>query len=67
MPLRDLVASPESFLPKDGTVYVVCRLGNDSQIAADALRSIHKGIVVRDLVGGLKAWAQDVDHEFPVY
>ena len=67
MPLSDLVASPESFSPKGGTIYVVCRLGNDSQIAADALRSTHRGALVRDLVGGLTAWAQDVDPEFPVY
>lgn len=67
MPLSDLVASPASFSPKDGTIYVVCRLGNDSQIAADALRGFHKDVLVKDLVGGLTAWAQDVDPEFPVY
>ncbi|KAH9925534.1 uncharacterized protein B0H18DRAFT_1008862 [Fomitopsis serialis] len=47
--------------------YVVCRLGNDSQIAADALRAETTHGVVKDLVGGLRAWAADVDPDFPVY
>ncbi|TFY53650.1 hypothetical protein EVJ58_g9335 [Rhodofomes roseus] len=47
--------------------YVVCRLGNDSQIAADALRAASVGGVVKDLVGGLRAWATEVDPNFPVY
>ena len=45
----------------------MCRLGNDSQIAADAIRSIERGPVVKDIIGGLKAWAKDVDNNFPVY
>jgi adenylyltransferase/sulfurtransferase len=56
-------------------VYVVCRLGNDSQLAADALRDVFeqndpdltRKRKVRDLVGGLRLWAKDVDEEFPVY
>ena len=49
--------------------YVICRLGNDSQIAADALRSTNacRGGVVKDLIGGLRAWSRDVDPHFPVY
>jgi len=70
VPLSDLVADPASFLPAGDevkSIYVVCRLGNDSQIAADVLRGVARGIEVRDLVGGLKAWAKDVDPSFPVY
>ncbi|EJD06485.1 uncharacterized protein FOMMEDRAFT_165272 [Fomitiporia mediterranea MF3/22] len=56
------------------TVFV-CRLGNDSQIAADALRDTSSGgedtneIVeeIVDLIGGLRSWAAEVDPEFPVY
>lgn len=46
----------------------MCRLGNDSQIAVEALRSVSgEGDVVKDVVGGLKAWSRDVDATFPVY
>jgi len=70
VPLSDLLADPASYLPtgdKAKSTFLVCRLGNDSQIAADALRSVSRGTEVRDLVGGLKAWAKDVDPNFPVY
>jgi adenylyltransferase/sulfurtransferase len=50
-------------------IYVICRLGNDSQIAAEALRSVGSDEVrvVRDIVGGLRAWSREVDSQFPVY
>ena len=48
-------------------VYVVCRLGNDSQLAVDALRGAGAKGVVQDLIGGLRAWSRDVDPKFPVY
>ncbi|GLB37937.1 putative plays a central role in 2-thiolation of mcm(5)S(2)U at tRNA wobble positions of cytosolic tRNA(Lys), tRNA(Glu) and tRNA(Gln) [Lyophyllum shimeji] len=72
VPLNRLVANPEEYLPLDPATetYVVCRLGNDSQIAADALRSAcaeERVGLVRDVVGGLKAWAREVDPGFPVY
>lgn len=69
VPLGVLLADPASHLPTDVTtpIYVVCRLGNDSQIAADALRGESQGNLIRDLVGGLKSWAKEVDPNFPVY
>lgn len=70
MPLNDLVANPALYLPKDAETMptcLVCRLGNDSQIAAHALRGLSKQAEVIDLVGGLRAWARDADTEFPVY
>lgn len=45
----------------------MCRLGNDSQLAVDALRNAGSKGVVQDLVGGLRAWAGEVDRSFPVY
>jgi adenylyltransferase and sulfurtransferase len=69
VPLHEIVANPGDYVfPGLGT-YVVCRLGNDSQIAADALRSARPdpGFVIKDLVGGLRAWSREVDPEFPVY
>ena len=53
-------------------IYVVCRSGNDSQIAGlallDAAHATGKtDVVVKDVVGGLVRWHQDVDQSFPVY
>ena len=47
-------------------LYVVCRRGNDSQRAVAALRraGISHGV---DVVGGMEAWARDVDPSFPTY
>lgn len=69
IPIQELVANPEACLQDGRNVketYVVCRLGNDSQIAVDAIHELHAGIV-KDLIGGLRAWARDVDPHFPVY
>ncbi|KAF9046269.1 hypothetical protein BJ165DRAFT_1139329 [Panaeolus papilionaceus] len=71
--LQELVANPEGFLPdKDDTeTYLLCRLGNDSQIAAHALKEAAKSsarhLVVKDVTGGLRAWSREVDQTFPVY
>ncbi|RUS19125.1 Molybdopterin-synthase sulfurtransferase [Endogone sp. FLAS-F59071] len=47
-------------------VYVVCRLGNDSQVAVHILQ--HHGLGgAKDIVGGLYRWSRDVDPEFPIY
>ena len=48
---------------------LLCRRGNDSQVAASELKNVmaKEGVRVRDVVGGLHAWAQDVDKDFPVY
>ena len=54
-------------MAEDGDLYVVCRLGNDSQLAVDALREAGKKGTVKDLGGGLQAWAHEVDESFPVY
>lgn len=71
IPLPELVADPTKVevdnASEDAATYVVCRLGNDSQLAVDALRAAGMGGTVRDLIGGLRAWAREVDNEFPVY
>lgn len=50
-------------------VYVVCRRGNDSQIAVQKLKNHIKSesIKFKDISGGLHAWAKHIDTEFPVY
>ena len=46
---------------------VVCRKGNDSQVAVKILRSLMSDVKVSDVIGGLYAWSMHVDNEFPVY
>ena len=75
IPLAELIANPSSHLAdtRKRTI-VICRLGNDSQIAADALRASLAEAhgtdgqeEVLDLRGGLRAWSRDVDIKFPIY
>ncbi|KAG5462411.1 MAG: adenylyltransferase [Olpidium bornovanus] len=49
-----------------GTLFVVCRRGNDSQLAVQLLKE-HGMSNVRDVVGGLTAWSEGVDPGFPTY
>ncbi|XP_064622456.1 adenylyltransferase and sulfurtransferase MOCS3-like [Lineus longissimus] len=50
-------------------VYVVCRRGNDSQSAVKALQEHLKDlpVVIKDIRGGLTAWARKIDNDFPQY
>jgi adenylyltransferase/sulfurtransferase len=48
-------------------VIVVCRRGNDSQTAVELLQALDNSLSVKDIRGGLHAWAKDIDHDFPVY
>lgn len=56
-------------LPAHVPVYVVCRVGNDSQIAAAKLRELgldrHGERFVGDIAGGLQAWKRTVDGSLP--
>ncbi|CEG69365.1 hypothetical protein RMATCC62417_05452 [Rhizopus microsporus] len=50
----------------DKDVYVICRLGNDSQIAVRMMQK--KGIEQpKDIIGGLYRWSMKVDNTFPIY
>lgn len=52
-------------------VYVICRRGNDSQIAAKrlltSLQAQNSDAIVKDVIGGLHAWTQQIDDQFPIY
>ncbi|XP_067335216.1 adenylyltransferase and sulfurtransferase MOCS3 isoform X2 [Channa argus] len=52
-------------------VYVICKLGNDSQKAVQLLEKMSESdidsITVKDICGGLLAWAKRVDPTFPQY
>lgn len=55
----------------DKPIFVVCRLGNDSQITVKKMKELgldHGGKrFIGDIRGGLKAWKESVDHDFPEY
>lgn len=44
-------------------LFVVCREGNDSQLAVAKLKEL--GLSARDISGGLRAWKNTVDASFP--
>ncbi|KAI3367870.1 hypothetical protein L3Q82_026703 [Scortum barcoo] len=52
-------------------VYVICKLGNDSQKAVQMLERMSgsevDSVAVKDISGGLMAWAQKIDPTFPQY
>jgi adenylyltransferase/sulfurtransferase len=48
--------------------YVVCRFGNDSQLAAKAmLDRAEEGRNVKDIKNGFEAWRKEVDSSWPDY
>ncbi|KAI0120242.1 ThiF family protein [Hypoxylon sp. NC0597] len=59
---------PET-LPADAAIYVICRVGNDSQLITRRLKEI--GLdrggerFVGDIKGGMLAWKQEVDKTLP--
>jgi rhodanese-related sulfurtransferase len=69
VPLKEILSDPEAYVTdssNDG-LYIVCRLGNDSQIAAETLRRAAGHLIIKDIIGGLRAWSNQVDPHFPVY
>lgn len=58
---------PEKFAP-DSSIYVVCRLGNDSQVVTRKLKESGLGTrEIKDIKGGLKSWKEQVDGSWPEY
>ncbi|KAG8892420.1 Urmylation protein, partial [Tulasnella sp. 403] len=50
IPLPELTRHPERYLPTKGATYVVCRLGNDSQVAVEALKRVSSDdLIIKDL------------------
>ncbi|KAJ4939330.1 hypothetical protein JOQ06_028779 [Pogonophryne albipinna] len=52
-------------------VYVICKMGNDSQKAVQVMEKMSgsevDSITVKDISGGLMAWAKRIDPTFPQY
>ena len=86
LPYSEISRDPEASIDKlDHTIngnpdiihgvslYLICRYGNDSQLAANMfkelprLRPCAKYEVMGDIAGGLRAWRQSVDPGFPEY
>ncbi|KAK7908000.1 hypothetical protein PG985_015303 [Apiospora marii] len=58
---------PES-LPSDAPIYVVCRIGNDSQLVVRKLKEMRPGLghrFIGDIQGGMEAWKHEVDKTIP--
>ncbi|NWT84099.1 MOCS3 sulfurtransferase, partial [Lanius ludovicianus] len=57
--------------PTSLPVYVVCKLGNDSQKAVKILQELPAkefgSVLAKDIKGGLMAWATKIDLTFPQY
>lgn len=70
IPLSTILSAPETIPSAEETVFI-CKKGNDSQLAAAALRKrlgeVGQQGTVRDVRGGLVQWAKEVDREFPLY
>jgi adenylyltransferase/sulfurtransferase len=63
-------ATPEGWpsdLPPFTPIYLVCRVGNDSQIAAQKLKDLGLGNerFIGDISGGFKSWKDTVDPTVP--
>jgi adenylyltransferase and sulfurtransferase len=62
---------PPSSLPQDTPIYVICQQGNDSQLAVRRLKAA--GLddggkrFIGDIRGGLRAWREEVDKNWPEY
>lgn len=66
--LEDELTSLERRIADAAEVVVICRRGNDSQLAVEKLRQAWKQAVkVCDVQGGLEAWTKTVDSSFPSY
>jgi adenylyltransferase/sulfurtransferase len=74
-PVTGFKETRPNWLPSDvsdsASIYVVCRLGNDSQVVAKKLKEA--GLdksgkrYIGDIQGGLKAWRDQVDSSWPDY
>jgi adenylyltransferase/sulfurtransferase len=61
-----------SNIEKNQQIVIVCRRGNDSQLAVKRLKELLSDIdnideKIKDLEGGFQAWHTDIDSTFPLY
>ncbi|KAK7142847.1 hypothetical protein R3I94_012261 [Phoxinus phoxinus] len=69
--LKETISNLKQQTKSQVPVFVVCKLGNDSQKAVQLLEKMSgvetEQITVKDISGGLMAWAKNIDHSFPQY
>ncbi|XP_061599115.1 adenylyltransferase and sulfurtransferase MOCS3 [Cololabis saira] len=71
--LQERISQLKQQIPGDcrPPVYVICKQGNDSQKAVQVLEKMSgsevDSIRVKDICGGLMAWAKKIDPAFPQY
>ncbi|KAF2471008.1 uncharacterized protein BDR25DRAFT_334158 [Lindgomyces ingoldianus] len=57
--------------PSDKPIFVVCRLGNDSQLSVRKMKELGLDYGgqrwIGDIKGGLRAWRENVEPDFPDY
>ncbi|KAF3762749.1 hypothetical protein M406DRAFT_263841 [Cryphonectria parasitica EP155] len=59
---------PKGLATGDQSIYVVCRVGNDSQVVAKQLIDLglgRNGRWIGDIKGGMRAWRDEVDRTLP--
>jgi adenylyltransferase/sulfurtransferase len=76
IPIKELLSGKrdrevtEMAKEKSDRVFLVCRRGNDSQLAVEHLMKVFKdqGLPApKDIIGGLHSWTKNVDPNFPIY
>ncbi|KAM9466561.1 adenylyltransferase and sulfurtransferase MOCS3 isoform 1-T1 [Clarias gariepinus] len=69
--LKEKIGNLKMQITSEIPVYVVCKQGNDSQLAVQLLQKMSgielEHIVVKDITGGLMAWANKIDPSLPKY
>lgn len=71
--LEDTINGRNPDIADGASLYLICRYGNDSQLAANKFKNLprfrpHAKYDFRgDIAGGLRAWRQSVDPNFPEY
>lgn len=64
---NNIEKAQEEHRPVD--MYIMCRRGNDSQKAVQYLKNLftEDTLLIRDIIGGIHAWSNKIDPEFPKY
>lgn len=65
IPLKELKDHQDEIKLYKCPIYIICKHGNDSQLAVQELTSF--GVSSKDIIGGLDLWAIKIDNEFPRY
>lgn len=67
---EESIGKIQSLLSEAGSknLVLLCRRGNDSQVAVQRLKKkLDASIVIKDIKGGLYSWADHIDKSFPKY